>query len=481
MKKQNPPAKTAPAPKKEATASTEKPKKAFQLVRGMHDRLPKEEKYWKKMYRATENVADYFQFGRIDTPVLEEANLYVRSVGKGTDIVDKEMYVFEDRDGSKLALRPEGSAGVVRAFISNGMWNMPQPVKVWYLESMFRHDRPQAGRYREHHQVGFENFGVKDPAIDAELIIAAYSIFHDMELPVEIRLNCVGTPQERARYVEELTSYYRAKRSYLCEDCRVRLTKNPLRLLDCKSEQCQPIRDEAPQILDWLEEDSKKYFMKILEFLDDVGVTYTMSPYLVRGLDYYTGMVFEIYPVMDAPAHVSADVSAEALSTGQAGSAKVETSAKTETQQSAIGGGGRYDLLVEELGGRPTPVVGFGIGVERVVAALADYQKKHNLIEPDRKYDVYFAQLGDEAKRLGLKMLMEMRNKGLAIAFNLAKGSLKAQLETANTLKVPYVVILGQKEVQDETVIIRDMESGVQEIVGHKKLEAALKKKLGRV
>lgn len=459
--KKSKPAKVEKKPiKKEGAApAAEKAKKTYALVRGMHDVLPKEEKFWKKFYHAAESVAEYFQFGRIETPVLEEASLYIRSVGKGTDIVDKEMYVFEDRDGAKLTLRPEATAGLARAFISNGLWNLPQPVKVWCWESMFRHDRPQSGRYREHRQVDFETYGIKDPAIDAELIAAAYTLYQDLGLPIEIRLNSVGTPAERERYVEELTSYYRQKRSYLCEDCRVRLTKNPLRLLDCKNEQCQPIREEAPQILDWLEEDSKKYFMKIVEYLDDVGIPYTLAPYLVRGLDYYTGVVFEVYPLNENPG---------------------QEATKAESQQSALGGGGRYDLLIEELGGRPTPAVGFGLGVERSIMALEQYQRRNHLVEPDMAYDIYFAQLGDEAKRQGLKMLLEMRRSGLRIAFNLAKGSLKAQLETANSLKVPYVIILGQKEVQDGTVIIRDMESGVQEIVGHKKLEATIKKKLGR-
>lgn len=460
--KKSAPAKSNPPVKKEASATgAEKAKKTYALVRGMHDVLPKEEKFWKRFYHGVESVADYFQFGRIETPVLEEAGLYIRSVGKGTDIIDKEMYVFEDKDGSKLAMRPEATAGLARAFISNGLWNLSQPVKVWCWESMFRHDRPQAGRYREHHQVDFEVYGIKDPAIDAELIVAAYSLYQDLGLPVEIRLNSVGTPAERARYVEELTSYYRQKRSYLCEDCRVRLTKNPLRLLDCKNEQCLPIRDEAPQILDWLDEESKKYFMKIVEYLDAVSIPYTLAPYLVRGLDYYTGVVFEFYTLSET------ETTPEGV--------------KTESQQSALGGGGRYDLLVEELGGRPTPAVGFGLGVERAIMALEQYQRKNHLVEPEPVYDIYFAQLGEEAKRQGLKMLMEMRKGGLKIAFNFAKGSLKAQLEAANNIKVPYVVILGQKEVQDETVIIRDMESGVQEIVGHKKLEATIKKKLGRV
>lgn len=434
------------------TAPVEKSKKTYAVLRGMHDILPKEEKYWQVFFHNAEKLAQYFQFSRITTPLLEEASLFVRSVGKGTDIIDKEMYVFEDRDGTRVALRPEGTAGVVRAYIGNGMWNNPQPVKVWYFENMFRHERPQAGRYREHTQIGFETIGAKDPAIDAELILVAYNFYKDLGLPVEVRINSLGTPEERERYITELVGYYRSKRSYLCENCRARLTKNPLRLLDCKEEQCQPVKEAAPQIIDWLEDESKNFFMKVLEYLDEVNVPYILTPTLVRGLDYYTHTLFEIYPAF-----------------GEIGS------------QSAIGGGGRYDLLVEELGGKPTPAAGFGIGVERAVITLKQYIESGG-VKPveEPKYDIYFAQLGDEGKRVALKIINELRASGIKIAFNFFKNSLKAQLEAANGLGVSHVVILGQKEVQDKSVIIRDMESGVQEIVDQKKLEANLRKKLGQ-
>ncbi len=432
--------------KVEAPKTAEKPKKTYQVLRGMHDILPDEEKYWKKILRATENVAEYFKFGRVITPTLEEASLFIRSVGKGTDIVEKEMYVFEDRDGTKVALRPEGTASAARAYIGNGFWNEMQPIKFWYVQPMFRHERPQAGRYREHYQAGFESFGIKDPAVDAEIILLGYNVFQDLGLPVTVSVNSIGNTEDRNRYKAELTNYYRSKRSYLCEDCKMRLTKNPLRLLDCKEESCQPIKEEAPQIIDWLSEESKKYFMKVLEFLDELSIPYNLAPTLVRGLDYYTDTIFEFYP--------------------------------TEDPSSALGGGGRYDLLVEELGGKATPAAGAGFGIERIVLALKNQEQKEGGKVLVDKTDVFFAQIGEEAKRRALRIMNDLRHSGIKIGFNFFKSSLKNQLELANSVAAPYVLILGQKEVQDKTIIIRDMESGVQEIIDQKKIESILKKKL---
>lgn len=433
-------------------ASQTKAHRSYSILRGMHDILPKEERYWKKIYHIAEDLAEHFQFGRIETPVLEDASLFVRSLGRGTDVIDKEMYVFEDRDGTRVCLRPEATASVARAFIGNGLWNVPQPVKMWYWGPMFRHDRPQAGRYRQFYQVGYETLGALDPAIDAELILVSFNFFKDLGLPVEVRINSIGTPIERERYINELTSYYRSKRSYLCEDCRARITKNPLRLLDCKVEGCQPVKEAAPQIIDWLEESSKSHFMKVLEYLDEAGVPYVLTSSLVRGLDYYTHTVFEIYPTFGEPG-----------------------------SQGALGGGGRYDLLLEEIGGRSTPAAGVALGVERIVAAVKQYTEiTKTPFVYDNKHDVFFAQLGDEGKRRALKMINDLRGTGIRVAFNFFKNSLKNQLELANSLHTPYVLILGQKEVQDKTIIIRDMESGVQEIIDQKKLEQVIKKKLGR-
>jgi len=433
----------------DSKSSADKVKKTWTALRGMHDILPKEEKYWKTMYNNVAKLAEFFQFGRIETPILEEASLFVRSIGKTSDVVEKEMYLFEDNDGSKVCLRPEATASVMRAYVSDGLWNNPQPVKMWYWGPMFRHDRPQAGRYRQFTQVGFENIGVQDPAADAELILVAYNFYKDLGLPVEIHINSIGTPEERERYKNELLNYYRTKKSYLCEECRKRMLKNPLRLLDCKEEQCQGIKEEAPQIIDWLSEASKSYFMKVLEYLDELGVPYILRSSLVRGLDYYTHTVFEIYPVSgEGPA------------------------------QSALGGGGRYDLLAEELGGKPTSASGMALGIDRSVIYMKEYYQQNQLRVEKESYEIFFAQLGDRAKGRALKLLDELRNSGIKIAFNLYKNSLKTQLDIANELKVPYALILGQKEVQEGTVIIRDMESGIQEIVDQKKIEMALKKKL---
>ena len=449
--------KTAKPVKKEKISEekkpTEKGKKTYATLRGMHDILPREERFWKKAYHIAEGLSESFQFSRIETPLLEEANLFVRSIGKGTDVVDKEMYVFEDRDGTKVCLRPEGTAGVVRSFISNGMWNLPQPIKVWYWGQMFRHDRPQAGRYREFRQVGFETFGSHEPVIDAELILVAYNFFKDLGLPTIIHINSIGTPEERQRYKTELVNYYRTKRAYICEDCKQRITRNPMRLLDCKEAQCQEVKENAPQIVDWLNSESKNHFMKVLEYLDELGVPYKLDPTLVRGLDYYTHTVFEVYP----------DVEEE-------GGA-----------QSALGGGGRYDLLVTEMGGRSTPACGMALGLERSLAVLREYLDKNKIEFPKERPDIFLAQLGEEAKRVSLKIINNLRSSGIKIGFNFCKGSLKNQMELADSAKVQYVIIIGQKEVQDGTVIMRDMESGVQEIVDQRKLENMLKRKLGKV
>lgn len=440
--------------KKDKSAQPEKGKKTYTLLRGMHDVLPREEKYWKSFYHTAEHLAEHFQFSRIETPLLEEASMFIRSIGKGTDVVDKEMYVFEDRDSNKVALRPEMTASVVRAYIMHGMWNMTQPVKMWYWGPMFRYDRPQAGRYRQFNQVGFETLGDPDPVVDAELILLAHNFYKDLGLPVEIHVNSIGVPEERQKYKTALVEYYRSKRSYLCDDCKQRLNKNPLRLLDCKQERCQPVKEDAPQIIDWLEEESKNHFMKVLEYLDELAVPYVLKSTLVRGLDYYTRTVFEVFPVSGAVDVLGA--------------------------QSALGGGGRYDLLVQEMGGRPAPAAGFSLGIERSVSALKQYMDTNQIKSPVHKFDAFLAQLGDQARRRALKTINDLRDSGLKIDYNFSKNSLKSQLETANSLQVPYALILGQKEVQDGTIIIRDMESGAQEIVDQKKVGNLLKKKLSR-
>ena len=430
-----------------------KKKNKFNLLRGMHDLLPREEKYWRPFREVAVNLADHFRFKRIDTPVLEDSNLFIRSVGKGTDIVDKEMYVFDDRDGKKICLRPEMTASVVRAYIMHGMWNMPQPLKLWYWGPMFRHDRPQAGRYRQFNQVGFEVLGSEDPVVDAELILVAYNFYNDLGLPTQIKINSIGTLAEREKYQIALVEYYRSKRSYLCEDCRKRINKNPLRLLDCKQAQCQVVKEEAPQIIEWLENDSKNHFTKVLEYLDELDIPYVLDHTLVRGLDYYVRTVFELYPINE----------------------------NQELAQGALGGGGRYDPLIEQMGGKPSFGAGFSLGIERASSYLKKCCEDQICQLSKPKYDAFVAQLGEQARRKALKIINDLKKVDIKIDYNLTKKSLKGQLDSANGLKVPYTLILGQKEVQDNTIIIRDMESGVQEIVNQNSIEKVMRKKIDRI
>lgn len=457
-KKQKAPVKE-PAPKK-ALPPKEEPKKdvveeegegksskTFELLRGFRDILPEEQGRWNLVRDTIRSIAESYSFDRIDLPILERSDLFQRTIGKGTDIVEKEMYVFTDPSNRSVALRPEATASAARAYISHGMLDRPQPVKMWYLGPMFRHDRPQAGRYRQFYQAGFESFGVDESIVDAQLIVIGYQIFKQLGLEVKVEINSIGTPECRVAYLTELVAYFRQHRSKLSEEDKRRLQKNPLRILDSKEEATRELLQGAPQILDWLDEKSKEHFMKVLEFLEEVEVPYTLNPYLVRGLDYYTHTVFEFTLTDDVG----------------------------DLSQSALGGGGRYDGLVELLGGRPTPACGFALGIERIARAL----EAAGINPPERPpAKVFFAQLGDASRRVGLKLFEEFRQAGVPVAEAFGKNALKGQLEAANKMGVELTLILGQKEVLDGTIIIRDMESGAQEIVDVKKVVGLVKRKL---
>ncbi len=443
-------AKTPVAKKASAKKVVDKKMKHYSLLRGMKDVRPKDSEHWMTIMNTAQNISEAYGYSYIEPPVLEEAQLFIRTIGKGTDVVDKEMYVFEDKDGTKVGLRPEFTAGVVRSFIVHGMHSLSQPVKTWYFGQVFRHDRPQAGRQRQFHQFGAEVIGTRDPVIDAELISVAYNYLRDLGIAAEVHINSIGSLEDRQNYLVELVGYLRSKRSYLSEDSKKRLTKNPLRILDSKDPGDKEVVAEAPQIIDWLSADSKGYFMKVLEYLDELAIPYVLVPTLVRGLDYYTDTVFEIF---------SEDVS-------EGGS------------QSALCGGGRYDGLVEQLGGpAQTPACGFSIGVERVMSKYRQVQEEKP--EQTKRSGIYFAQLGVQARRRSLALIEELRRAGIKVHFHLAKGSLKQQLESANKILASHAVIIGQKEVLDGTVIIRDMDSGIQEIVDQKKIEREIRKIVG--
>lgn len=421
-----------------------------QLLRGMKDILPAEQRYWEVIRNRGAAVATAYSYERIDTPILEDSKLFVRAVGKYTDIVEKEMFSFIDKGEDAVTLRPEGTAPVVRAYINHGMLNIPQPVKLWYLGPMFRYGRPQSGSYRQFHQLGLEILGEEKSAADAELIFLAYTICKDMGLKVVVQVNSLGHPACREQYKNELLNYYRSKRSSVCEDCKRRLSKNPLRVLDCKEEKCQPVKQGAPQMVDHLCDDDRNHFMKVLEFLDEVDLPYQLNPYLVRGLDYNTRTVFEVF---------------------------AQSPVDDKVSESALGGGGRYDDLTELLGGRPTPAVGFALGIERIILAL----KEQNVpIEDGWKPFVFLAQLGDHAKRKALLLFEDIRKAGIPASVNFAKDSLKLQMEMAAKLGVRYTLILGQKEILDGTIILRDMDTGVQEVIDRKKTVDSLKKKFVR-
>ncbi len=422
-------------------------KKTPQLLRGFKDILPAEQKYWSFIRDKAEKIAQVYGFEKIDLPILEETALFIRSVGKETDIVEKEIFSFVDRGGENVSLRPEATASISRAYIGHGMLNLPQPVKLFYEGPMFRYDRPQSGRYRQFNQIGFEALGDLNPVLDAQLIIISYNIFKELGLDVNIQINSIGCPTCRKEYKVQLVNYYKSQKNDLCEDCKSRLSKNPLRLLDCKEEKCQAIAEDAPQIVDWLCDECKNHFVKVLEFLDELEINYNLNPHLVRGLDYYTKTVFEIWP---------------------------ESSEKKA--QNALGGGGRYDNLTELLGGRPTPAVGVALGLERTILKI----KELGIEVPEQeKPDIFLAQLGEAAKRKALSLYEDLRKEGFNIAESFAKDGLKNQLDIANKLGAKYTLILGQKELSEETILLREMEGGMQETINYNKIIKELKKRLG--
>lgn len=421
--------------------------KNIQTLKGVRDIVPDEQKYWDFIRSVVRDFSLSYGFSRIDLPVLENQQLFVRGIGKNSDIVEKEMYAFVDQGGDKVALRPEATASVARAYVEHGMLNKPQPVKLFYEGPMFRRERPQAGRYRQFYQFGFEVLGSDEPLLDAQVIFINYRILKNLGLDATVHINSIGCEECRPDYQKTLTAYYRTKRSELCEDCRKRLTKNPLRVLDCKEADCGKVASGAPQFVDHLCEPCREHFMKVLDYLDEMEVPYFLDNTMVRGLDYYSKTVFEFMLDDDSE----------------------------ENRQSSLGGGGRYDDLIESIGGRSTPACGAAMGFERIINAL-----KAKEIEPPfvPDFDVFVAQIGEEAKKKSLLLFENLRSAGFRIAENLAKDGLKAQLEIANKLQVKYALILGQKEIMDGTIMIRDMENGIQEIVDFKKIIPEMKKRL---
>lgn len=441
-----------PRPKKDENIKTDSVKsskgKQITLLKGFKDILPAEQDYWEFVKNAFAKTADKYGFAWIDTPILEPIGLFVKAVGKQTDIVEKELYSFVDKGKELVALRPEGTSSVCRAYIEHGMFNMPQPLKLFYFGQMFRHDKPQAGRQRQFFQFGMEVLGEKNPAVDAQLIVCGQDFYKRVGLPVKVQINSIGCKDCRPEYVKNLVGYYKSKKSKICEDCKKRMTKNPMRLLDCKEDSCKDLKEDAPQIVDYLCENCKNHFMKVLEYLDEANVEYDLNPKLVRGLDYYTNTVFEFFDKEDA------------------------------VFKSALGGGGRYDDLIEMLGSRPTPACGFALGIERIISKI---KAKEISLGQKETPDVFLAQIGEQAKRKAFVLFETLYDNGIKVVENFSKDSLKAQLELANKKNVKLVLILGQREVVDGTILVRDMVNGVQETVNYNKVLDEVKKRVAEI
>jgi histidyl-tRNA synthetase len=403
----------------------------YQRPRGTQDILPEQTPEWRLAEETFRDVCRRFCYEEIRTPVFEDTDLFIRSVGEETDIVSKEMYTFEDRGGRSLTLRPEGTAPVVRAFLENNLQGQDREriVKLFYLAPVFRYDRPQAGRYRQHHQAGIEAIGSGAPGVDAEVIHLALTFYRALGIEaVRVLLNSVGCPVCRPRYVEALKAAVGARVEEMCGDCARRYEANPLRLLDCKVEGCRKLMAEAPTQVESLCEGCAAHFVEVRKHLDVLGVAYELDPKIVRGLDYYTKTAFEF------------------VATGLGA-------------QDAIGGGGRYDGLVEQCGGPPTPGVGFGIGIERVLLV------RHGLGLHEvgaKREGVYVVALGDEVWGPALRLMAELREKGVRADIDYRRRSLKAQLRQADAGAFRYAAIMGEDELKAGQVTMRDMTTAEQ-------------------
>ncbi|WP_457943999.1 histidine--tRNA ligase [Caproiciproducens sp. LBM24188] len=395
--------------------------------KGTQDLLPAQTEKWQVVEDVMRSEAKLHGFGEIRTPVFEDTRLFQRSVGETTDVVQKEMYTFTDKGGRSITLRPEGTAGAVRAMLEHGLFNEGLPLKLFYLTSCYRYENTQAGRQREFHQFGIELLGSASYVADAEVICLAKSIFDRLGVKnLKLEINSIGCPDCRAKYYAALREYFSARKEELCETCQGRLERNPMRILDCKSPICSKIAAGAPKMLDYLCDDCKAHFEGVKTCLDAAGVAYTVNPSVVRGLDYYTRTVFEF---------VSSDLGA----------------------QSTVCGGGRYDGLVEELGGQPMPALGFGLGMERLMLILE--AQKVEFPEPET-CDLYIASLGDKAKLEAFRLAHRLQEYSIAATCDLNDRGLKAQMKYADKISAKYSIVLGDNELESGKAEIKNMKTG---------------------
>ena len=422
-------------------------RRLLQTPRGMKDILPEDYLYYDYLIEIAKKTLEFYNFRRCEPPVLEKAELYNKGIGSNTDIVEKEMYTLKTKEeGEFLALRPEYTAGIVRAYVENGMFNWPQPVKLYSFGPIFRHEKPQAGRYRQFYQLNIESIGDSSQALDAEVILASRSFLENLgfnQSDLEIRINSIGCNKCRSIYIRALVRYYKQHLKNICKDCQKRLKINPLRVLDCKNPKCVAIKDKAPSFLDYLCGDCKDHFKNVLDILDNVGVSYILDKTLARGLNYYSRTVFEIRK-------------------------------KGKETSLSLAGGGRYDYLVKLLGGLDRPAVGVAFGIERLVEEMKVMKRKLEFPKPK----VFLIQIGDAAKKQAVILLEKLRKANILTEANLEKDNINSQIKNADRVNAPYALILGQQEVLDGMILLKDMASGLQETIPFDRIIEELKKRL---
>ncbi len=408
---------------------------AIQIPRGTQDILPGTVEKWQYIEAKAKEICELYNYKEIRTPIFESTELFLRGVGDTTDVVQKEMYTFEDRGGRSLTLRPEGTASVARSYVNNKMFGSPtQPTKLYYIGQMFRYERPQAGRFRQFVQFGIEALGSNDPSIDAEVIALAVELYKSLGLNnLKVVINSLGDKESRQAHRDALINHFQPRINEFCGDCQGRLEKNPLRILDCKKDRDHELMATAPSILDYLNEESKVYFDKVVAYLSALGIQYEIDPNLVRGLDYYYHTAFEI------------------MSTSE-GFGAITT----------LCGGGRYNGLVQEIGGPETPGIGFALSIERLLSAMEVENVKFPF---EDSIDCYVVALGDKAKEAAVKLLFDLRKAGIVAEKDYQDKKLKAQFKAADRLQAKYTIVFGDDELDKGVVSIKEMETGEQQEV----------------
>ena len=422
----------------------------FQSPKGTYDILPIDQPYWEKLRKAIQLTVDKLGFLRIDPPIIENSRIYIRGIGANTDIVEKEMFFLKKTESkeSNLVLRPEFTAGIVRAYLQNGLVNYSHPLKLWYEGPIFRHEQPQAGRFRQSYQFGLEVFGGSSPIVEALIIKGIFLILNKVGLKgITLKINSLGCNECRENFRRQLIPYYKKHQKEICADCQRRLKKNPLRVLDCQSPKCQRVIAGAPKITDYLCSECRNHFQSVLELLDEINIPYSLDEHLVRGLDYYNRTVFEFVP-----------------------------EEKIGEKQLSIGGGGRYDELVKILGGKNTSAIGVAIGMDRIISLMKKQKIKTSNWQPAPMISII--SIGKTAQKKALSIYFELLKKGFSIGESFARESLKSQLRAADKSGAKIALILGQQEVNNETILIRELDSGIQEEIPLKKLEKEIKKRL---